>query len=53
MIYKVYDGSGNLRYENNNWPMARAALDFLISQSEDEACPRLLIFPDKKEKAAE
>lgn len=55
MHYFVYDASGTLRYESECWPMARAALDHIISQSEDEDCPRLVIFPEsaQKERAAD
>lgn len=52
MIFKVYDAGGTLRFESTSWPMARAALDFIISQAEDEDCPKLVILPEHKERAA-
>lgn len=54
MVFQIYDASGNLRHESISWPMARAALDFIISQSEDEDCPKLVILPEsaQKERAA-
>ena len=30
MHYFVYDASGKLRFESDNWPMARSALDLVI-----------------------
>ena len=50
MYYLVYDASGNLRFESENWPMARSALDLVISETPEpsttEGCPRLFIGPD-------
>ena len=55
MYYLVYDASGELRFESDNRPMARSALDLVISETPEpsttEACPRLFIGPDpEKEK---
>lgn len=47
MYFTVYDASGKLRFQSTNWPMARAALDFLIS--EDTDYPVLLIGPEPEE----
>ena len=41
MIYTIYDASGKLRFESTNWPMARSALDLVISEGLE--CPRLVI----------
>lgn len=41
MIFTVYDASGKLRFESTNWPMARSALDLVVSEGEE--CPQLLI----------
>ena len=50
MIYTIYDASGKLRFESTNWPMARSALDLVISETPEpstvEGCPRLFIGPD-------
>ena len=41
MHYFVYDASGKLRFESDNWPMARSALDLVISEGPE--CPQLVI----------
>jgi len=41
MYFLVYDADGNRRCESRSWPMARSALDFLISEGKE--APRLLI----------
>ena len=41
MIYTIYDASGKLRFESTNWPMARSALDLVISEGLE--CPQLVI----------
>lgn len=46
MYFKVYDASGKLRLECDNWPMARSALDLVVS--EDNGCPRLEICREKE-----
>jgi len=44
MYFQVYDASGKLRFKSDNWPMARSALDLVISEGEkDGRCPFLLI----------
>ena len=44
MIYTVYDSGNKIRIITECWPMARSALDYLISL--EEGCPRLLIQAD-------
>ncbi len=52
MYFKVYDADDNLRYESDNWPMARSALDVVISEGVKEGeCPILLIVPEPEEVA--
>ena len=46
MHYFVYDASGKLRFESDNWPMARSALDLVVSEA--KGCPRLEICPEKE-----
>ena len=46
MYFKIYDASGKLRFESDNWPMARSALDLVVS--EDKGCPRLEICPERE-----
>lgn len=50
MYYFVYDASGALRFESGSWPMARSALDLVISETPEpstmEGCPNLVIGPD-------
>lgn len=50
MYFFVYDASGKLRFKSDNWPMARSALDLVISETPEpstvEGCPRLFIGPD-------
>ncbi|MDE6456158.1 MAG: hypothetical protein K2L38_09705 [Dysosmobacter sp.] len=50
MYYLVYDASGELRFESGSWPMARSALDLVISETPEpstmEGCPNLVIGPD-------
>ena len=47
MYYLVYDASGALRFESDNWPMARSALDLVIQEAQEldssENYPRLFI----------
>lgn len=49
MHYSVYDASGKLRFESDNWPMARSALDLVIQEAQEldcrGDCPRLEIHP--------
>ncbi len=50
MYFQVYDASGRLRFQSGNWPMARSALDLVISEGgEDGTYPVLLIGPEPKE----
>jgi len=44
MLFLVYDASNRLYFVSHAWPMARAALDRLVS--EDSGCPRLEIHSD-------
>lgn len=46
MYFKVYDAGGTLRFESDNWPMARSALDIVVL--EDKGCPRLEICREKE-----
>lgn len=50
MYYLVYDASGALRFESGSWPMAREALNLVISETPEpstmEGCPNLVIGPD-------
>lgn len=47
MYFFVYDASGELRFKSGNWPMARSALDLVISEGvKGTACPFLLIEPE-------
>lgn len=50
MYYLVYDASGALRFESSSWPMAREALNLVISETPEssftEDCPKLFIGPD-------
>ena len=49
MYFFVYDASGRLRFQSDNWPMARSALDLVIQEAQEleslENCPRLEICP--------
>jgi len=36
MYFQVYDATGKLRHKGDNWPMARSALDLLISEGEKD-----------------
>lgn len=49
MYYLVYDASRALRFESDNWPMARSALDLVIQEAQESDCPgdcpRLEIYP--------
>lgn len=53
MHFYVFDASGTLRFESDNWPMARSALDLVICEAGEpvssENCPRLAICPEKKQ----
>jgi len=52
MNFQVYDASGKLRFQSDNWPMARSALDVVISEGEkDGNCPDLQILPEREEAA--
>ncbi len=52
MYFQVYDASGKFRFKSSNWPMARSALDLVISEGEkDGKYPVLLIGPEPKEDA--
>ncbi len=44
MIFLIYDSGGHLRCISRNWPLARAALDTVIS--DDIGCPRLEVYSD-------
>ena len=50
MYFFVYDASGKLRFKSDNWPMARSALDLVISETPEpptvKGSPRLFIGPD-------
>lgn len=50
MYYLVYDASGALRFESGSWPMAREALNLVISETPEPSftkdCPKLFIGPD-------
>ncbi len=45
MMFLIFDASKHLRYIFRSWPMARAALDKLVS--EDTGCPDLKIYSDE------
>lgn len=49
MYFLVYDTSGKLRHQGDNWPIARSVLDLVIQETQEqdlfEDCPRLEIFP--------
>jgi len=50
MYFLVYDVNDKLRFQSANWPMARSALDLVISEGEkDGKYPVLLIGPEPKE----
>lgn len=50
MYFQVYDASGKLRFQSDNWPMARSALDVVIAEGEkDGYLPDLVISPELKE----
>jgi len=52
MYFQVYDATGKLRFKSDNWPMARSALDFVISEGEkDGKYLDLLIGPESEETA--
>ena len=57
MYYLVYDASGELRFESHSWPMAREALNLVISETSEpltvKDCPRLFIGPDPDRMIAE
>ncbi len=51
MYFKVFDADDDLRFESDNWPMARSALDLVIAEGEKcGRCPFLQIVPGPKEK---
>lgn len=39
MLFLVCDDKNKVLYDGDSWPMARAALDFLVMK--DQGCPRL------------
>ena len=41
MWFSVFNAAGELIYEGVSWPMARAALDFVVML--DNGCPKLII----------
>lgn len=47
MYFFIYDASGKLRFKSDSWPMARSALDLVISEVMEpvfeEGLPRLII----------
>lgn len=47
MKFVVYDVSGRVLYDGGSWPMARAALDFVVAKGGE--CPRLEITPEAEE----
>ena len=50
MYFLVFDAEDKLRFQSSNWPMARSALDLVISEgSVGEHYPVLLIGPEPKE----
>lgn len=50
MYFLVYDADDNLRFKSGNWPMARSALDLVISEgAKDAKYPVLLIGPEPRE----
>ncbi|WP_325200158.1 hypothetical protein [Oscillibacter sp.] len=57
MYHLVYDASGELRFESGSWPMAREALNLVISETPEPSttkdCPRLFIGPDPEKMIAE
>ena len=54
MRFLVYDVNGKLRFQSRNWPMARSAMDLVISEADRqtllENCPRLVILPEEGRK---
>jgi len=50
MRFLIYDATGKLRFQSRNWPMAREAMNLVISEAGEpaspEECPRLIIGPD-------
>ncbi len=50
MYFQVYDANGKLRFKSDNCPMARSALDLVISEGEVRGnCPDLVVLPEPKE----
>lgn len=50
MQFLVYDAQDKLRFKSTNWPMARSALDVVISEGERNGkYPVLLIGPEAQE----
>lgn len=43
MWFEVFNVDGDIIYEGTSWPMARAALDFVVGQN--AGCPVLSIHP--------
>jgi len=44
MYFLVFDANHHLRFQGDNWPMARSALDVVISEGEEgRGVPFLLI----------
>ena len=54
MRFLVYDTNGKLRFQSRNWPMARSAMDLVVSEAGEQAppenCPRLEILPEEGRK---
>lgn len=49
MYFLVYDADNKLRFQSGNWPMARSALDLVISEGQEgDRCPILLIRPEEE-----
>lgn len=44
MKFIVTDALGHVVYDGGSWPMARAALDYVVQKV--DGCPRLDIRPD-------
>ncbi len=48
MTFEVKDASGNIIYAGESWPMARAALEYVLMLDEG-GCPDLKIHSTEKE----
>lgn len=50
MLFTIYDADGKKRFSSTNWPMARAALDVVISEGPKRGfCPDLMITLEPEE----